>query len=627
VTNNATSATDLAESVKSANGRTSAPQLAATDAIPTETAAPTRSEPEQGRAWRWWLVAAIVVGYLVQIAWRMWLAKSASTPVAHGDEDRYLISARVLAGGPGGDGNDTAAFRRMGYPLLLAPIYQFTSNPFTVYHAAQALGAVVNALTFPLAYLFGRRVFRMERRWLALALAFVAATLPAVVYYGEFALTDVLFAPIGLGWLLLLHTWLTAGTRWARTLAAVGAGAVVGYAYVVHVRGAILLGVHVLVLIATAVARRNRWALAAASAGTAIVVSQLDWVTDRMVGNRLTHGGIEPQSRLWHNLTTGSGLAHTLCDTAGQLWYAGVGTWGLGAVGLIVAVARIRGRDVEEADRAQRVVLGVALAATVLIAFSSAAALPLDGRVSNHAYFRYIAFLAPVWVMLGALPLYRAGRRRALSLIGRSAALLGVGAFLVLSQVNELYKEWFHPFDTPEVSFMTYSWHTLRVAEATVVGLVLLGLLAVGLAATRWRRSVAVALGAVLLINVFALEVVNARSVRPMVAGEYGTGPQLVRDVKLRPGDVVAQDQWVPLGPTLNHQREVYWAAVPTFDHETADPPSDATVVIAAWHNKRHHDWDAAPGWTQVAGDPVNQWAVWLRDGDPRIGTISWPGH
>ena len=71
----------------------------------------------------------------------------------------------------------------------------------------------------------------------------------------------------------------------------------------------------------------------------------------------------------------------------------------------------------------------------------------------------------------------------------------------------------------------------------------------------------------------------------------------------------------------------MYWAAVPTFDHETADPPSDATVVIAAWHNKRHHDWDAAPGWTQVAGDPVNQWAVWLRDGDPRIGTISWPGH
>jgi hypothetical protein len=590
---------------------------------------PTRRERSAGGPSRWWLLAALAVCFLLQLGWRLWLARSVTTPVAHADEDRYLLSARVLAGGPGGLGNDTDAFRRMGYPLLLAPIYRFTSNPWTVYHAAQAVGCVVNALAFPLGYLFGRRVLGIERRWLALGLAFVAAMLPAAVYYSEFALTDVLFAPIGLGWLLLLHGWLTARAGWSRWLTALGAGALVGYTYAIHVRGAIMLAIHLAVLFLVVVVRRSRWRVAALSAFVALVLSQVTWLTDHVVGNRLVTGGVEPQTRLSQRLLTAGGLVHTLCDAFGQIWYAGVATWGLAAVGLVVAVARIRGTDVDQVDRPQRVIIGVAFATTVLIALSSSAALPNDARVSNHAYFRYIAFLMPVWVILAGAALYRSGRRRALALVGRAAALIAAGGFVVLSRMTDVITERFQAFDTPETSFLTNAWHSLNVGNATIVGLVLLTVLALAFAAPRSRRAVPLALAGVLLLDVAAMAVVNVKLTGPMARAEYATGPQLVRDLHIGPADVVVSAHKTSLGARLNHQREVYWARVPEFEHLVADPPDDATVVVAPWHSRNKDDWDGSfLGWTKVAGDPVQEYAVWFRDTDPRLtdGSITWHG-
>jgi hypothetical protein len=386
----------------------------------------------------------------------------------------------------------------------------------------------------------------------------------------------------------------------------------------VHVRGIILLGVHLAVLALVVVLQRNRWRLAAASLVIAVAFSQVSWLTEQLIGDRIGYGGLEPQSRMVDRLLTGRGLVHTICDAAGQVWYAGVATWGLAAVGMIAAVARIRGRDTDRVDRPQRVMLAVMLASTVLIALSSAAALPSDGRVSNHAYFRYIAFLMPVWVMLGAITLIRAGRLQALRLGRQVAALLAAGAFLVLTQMTELYHEWFHPFDTPETSFITYSWRSMAVAQAAVTALALFAVFAFGLSARGSWRPAVVALAGVLVLNVATMEVVNAKSVGPMAVREYRTAPLLVRDVHVHPGDVVVSAEQVPLGPRLNHQREVYWDTVAEFDLRL-DPPADATVVIGPWHSKRNGHWDGESlGWRRVADDPVGEWAVWLRETDPR---------
>jgi len=594
------------------------------EAGPGEDTPVPASDPQSTRSWPWWLGAALVVGYLLQLGWRLWLARSVPTPVAHADEDRYLLAARALAGGPGGLGNDTEAFRRLGYPLILTPIYWFTSDPFKVFHAAQAIGAVVNALTFPLCYLFARRVLHGERR-IALIGAFLVATLPTVAYYGEFALTDSIFAPLGLAWLILLHAQLAGRTAWSRGAAALGAGAVVGYVYAMHVRGLVMLGIHGAVLAVLVITRRSRWTLPVASLVAALVVSRLDWVAQRLIGDRLEHGGIEPDGRMWSRLFDARGAVHIICDAAGQIWYTGVGTWGLAAVGLVVAVQRIRGRDTSGTDLAQRVTLVTAFAATALIALSSAAALPPDGRVSNHAYPRYVAFLAPIWAMLAIVALCGAGRRRALRLYGAAAAVIVGGAFLVLARQTDLVRETFEPFDTPEVSFLTNTWGALPIARATATALLLLAVFVFAIAAPRPARLARIALAGVLVLNVGAMEVINARSLRPMAAKQYATAPQLVKDIHLGPGDVVVTSKWVPLSPLLNHQREVYWGPLAEFDHRKNQPPSNATAVIAPWNTLNGvDDWDGdARGWRRVAGDPVVKWAVWLRNSDPRVGTVS----
>jgi len=581
---------------------------------------------------RWLIVVAVVVGYLLQLAWRLWLIRTATTPIAHADEDRYLLSARVLAGGPGGFGNDTAAFRRMGYPILLAPIYSYTQDPFKVYHAAQVIGAVINALAFPLAYLFARRVLHIHPR-LAVALAFLAVTLPAIVYYSEFTLTDVLFAPLGLGWLLLLHTWLVGRTRIARLAASIGAGAIVGYAAATHVRGMVMLGVHVLAVGYLVLRERSRWKAAVASLVAAVVLTRVDWLAQNLVGDRLARGGVEPGNRLFDRLTDARGLLHILIDASGQIWYAGVATWGLAAVGFVVALARVRGLDTGQdvsqysgpelphGAAAQRFILGTSLCCVVLIALASSAALPPDGRISNHAYFRYIAFLMPVFVMLAGAALRGAGTARARWLVGRAAVLVGVGAVIVLSQIPDYYRLKFERFDTPETSFLTNTWNTVPVAQAAVTSVVLLLLFALGVAKPDRRRLAVGTLAAVVVLNLTAMVVINAKSIAPMVANEYKYAPRLVHDMGIHPGDVVATSEKVALGTRLNHQREVYWRDVIEFDHTTSAPPAEATVVVAPWHSRNEDDWHGEPlGWERVAVDPIQEWALWLRVGDPRIG-------
>jgi 4-amino-4-deoxy-L-arabinose transferase-like glycosyltransferase len=588
-------------------------------------------EPQEQRGWRWWILLGLAVGFVLQVGWRLWLIRDAYTPIAHADEDRYLLAARALAGGPGGLAGDTAAFRRMGYPLILSPIYWFTSDPFHVYRAAQIFGALLNALTFPLAYLFGRRVLQSSR-WPALALAFVAATLPAVVYYSEFTLTDVLFGPIGLSWLLLIHGWFANRTKAGRATAGILAGLLVGYAFTIHVRGLVMLGIFV-ALIAVAVFReRARWKVALASIAGALAMTIVDFAAQRAVADKMLYGGVEPGNRLVDRLTSAGSFVQAVCDAIGQLWYTSAATWGLGAIGLVVAVERIRGRTgkVESSDATgrssrvdwpQRMTLAVAIVTAAAIALSSAAALPDDMRVSNHAYFRYVAWLAPIWVVIGGLALIGAGYRNAWRLIMRGGAL-SVGALVVvLSQLRA--NEAFEPFDTPEVSFLTGNWRHFLPARAELVVLIFLVVVGLGLASRQkgFPRLTAAALAGVLLLNLASMAVVNYNLVRPMALGQYrGVAGRLVEGMKIDEHDVVVSSQWVALGAMLNNQREVYWAPMRYFDHRAGEqPPADATVVIGPWHSRNKDDYDGtADGWRRISGDTLQQYAVWLRADDPR---------
>jgi hypothetical protein len=116
--------------------------------------------PRRGRTWL--VVLLLVAGWLVQAGLRAWFSRAQVVPLDNPDETAYLIAARVLAGGPAADFSGATLYHSTlyqgGYPLLITPVYWFTSSPAAVYHAVLLINAVVSALVMPLGYFACRRL-------------------------------------------------------------------------------------------------------------------------------------------------------------------------------------------------------------------------------------------------------------------------------------------------------------------------------------------------------------------------------------------------------------------------------------------------------------------------------------
>jgi hypothetical protein len=593
----------------------SATDGSATDGSATDGDTPVRPWWERRRM----VATLLLTGWLAGIAWRLWLARSLPTPVVLGDESRYMIFARVLAGGPGGYGGDTEATRRAGYALLISPMYWFTSNPFLVYRLVQGLNAVLNAATFPLAYLFSRRVLGADRRW-ALGIAVVASSLPAVVFFSAFALPNAVLTPLLLGWLLALHGWITGGTARARLYLALASGAVIGFMYVVHVRALLLLGVHVLVAVGLLVARRVRLTELAASAVGVAATFVLHPILKGVLAGQVITGGTEPGNRVLSAFTTVDGILRTVSDATGQIWYLCVGTWGLVALGLAVAGYRLV--KLRDYPWPTAVIVGVCMVSTLAIAVITSAALPDDNKINNHFYPGYIIFLAPVWAMVGLAALRGAGWRTVSATGAGAVALIGGAWFVVASYTRTLRPlgvpangisptpKVFSQVDAPEVLFLAGDWNQVHLARATALALAMLVVAAGLLLPRRFAAAAVVALLAATAVNVLSMGTIT----REMATiAEAWSGPQLVRDAEVRPGELVVCDEHVLA--RFNHQREVYWRSLPLVDLEHTPPPADASVVIAPWHTGDPAlDWNGtAHGFRRLVTDERIQWAAWRR--------------
>jgi hypothetical protein len=563
---------------------------------------------------RWLVPGLLVAGFVANVAWRLWLAEPLATPVVLGDESRYMVFARVLAGGPGGWGGDTEATRRVGYALLVSPMYWFTNDPFTVYRLVQGLNAVLNALAFPLAYLFARRVLVLDRGW-SLGTAVAAASLPAVAFFAPFALPNAVLTPLLLGWLLTLHGWMVAKASRSRLFLAAASGAVIGFMYVVHVRALLLLVVHAAVALGLVVFRRARLVELLASAAGAGVTMLLNPILVNALRGKVVTGGSEPEDRMVSAFTTVDGILRTVSDGAGQIWYLAVATWGLAAIGLVLVGYRLATR--RDLPWATAVVLAATLASTVFIAVVTSAALPDDGKVNNHFYPGYIIFLAPVWVMAGLAGLRDAGWRLAAVTGARAAALVGVCWFLVASYTRTLRPlgapKVFSQIDAPEVLFLGGRWDLVRLAPVTAVAVAAIALtVGLFLAARRYPLLAVLVVAGATLVNVVALQAANTK-MADISRSWYVTGPQLVRDAGVRPGELVVCD-----GHVLNRynmQREVYWRPMPMIDLRYEAIPPDTAVVVALWKSDwPEFDWDgSATGWRVVAEDPTWHYRIWRR--------------
>ena len=228
----------------------------------TDMAPVARPELAAARSRRW--VLLLVAGWLVQAGLRAWLSRAQTVPLATPDESAYLIAARVMSGGAAANFSYSTLYPA-GYPLLITPVFWFTHNPVTVYHAVLlGINAPLSALIMPLGYVACRRL-GLQRPW-AFGVAMVAALLPAALFYSQYAMTDAIFPVLVLGWLLAVHSWLTARSARGQYLAAAGSALLAGYAYAVHSRGAVMVAGYVLVGAVAVWRRLVPWRTAAAAA-------------------------------------------------------------------------------------------------------------------------------------------------------------------------------------------------------------------------------------------------------------------------------------------------------------------------------------------------------------------------
>ena len=325
--------------------------------------------PGRRRASRLWVVL-LVAGWLCQAGLRAWFGRMQVMPLANPDETAYLIAARVLAGGPGADLSGSTLYPG-GYPLLITPVYWFTSNPATVYHAVLMINAAISAAVLPLGYLACRRL-GLDRP-AAYGVATVAALVPAGFFYSQYAMTDAVFPVITLAWLLATHSWLAASSVRGRYAAAAGSALLAGFAYMVHSRGLVLLAGCAAVGAFIAWRRPAARGSVAAAALIALGVAGAAWGLNHYLASTIYPEGARSLSgQMTSRLHSVQGTIHVFEMATGQLWRLVLDSWGIAGIGLVAALAVIARRDVRTD---LRIMAGLAVAVTAAIACTAPAAL------------------------------------------------------------------------------------------------------------------------------------------------------------------------------------------------------------------------------------------------------------
>ncbi|OLT14265.1 hypothetical protein BJF79_19145 [Actinomadura sp. CNU-125] len=586
---------------------------------PAEPAGPPEAERSRRSRRRWAL--AFVLGWLAQVGVRVWLASGQTLPVATPDESGYLFAARVLTGGPGADMSYGTVYRA-GYPLLLLPALWIGDDPVTVYRGALVINALISAAMLPLAFLLLRRLGVAARP--AYLFAHVTALLPGVLFYSLFVLTDAILPVLVVGWLLVAHAWLAAprdpegrGPCVRLALYGTGGSLLVGFAYASHSRGAILLVVHAVVLLAGALLRRRSWRATILAGSVAAAAALAGALLNRVViiPNLYPAGDNDLGGNLVERFTTVDGLGWTLSLGTGQVWYQAVATGGVAAIGLAAAGYVVVRRGASPPVR----VLALAVLATVAgTAVATSAALPVEYRIGNYVYGRYLAYVTPVLFMAGVAVLLRAPRRRTLPwAVASAAALTVLAACVVQWYAGDLLSEYtFTIYDFPETSFLTWDWDSFHLWHATLAGLAILAAAAAAVLLPRHGPPVlaAVLAAVALAMNVTAVD----RIARPLVA-EQTAETDLRGSVALRPRDAIAVDWNVPWTMRLSHYYWAWWSEGTLFDSRWTPPPQDADMIVLAWRGDvpATDSWPggAPSGWEVVDSrrTPEGNWVAWAR--------------
>ena len=574
----------------------------------------TASSWAAGRRW----VILLAVGWLVQVGLRVWFSRQQFMPLANPDETAYLVAARVLAGGPGADLSGSTLYQG-GYPLLITPVYWFTSNPSTVYHAVLMVNSLISALVLPLGYLACRRLGL--GRPAAYGVATVAALVPAGFFYSEYAMTNAVFPVITLAWLLTTHSWLTASSARVRYANAADSALLAAYAYVIHSRGLVMLAG------LAAVGLFIGWRQAAArlsvlvAALTTVVVAAAGWSLNHHITLAVYPEGTRSLSgQIRHQLASVNGIVHVFELAAGQLWRLVLDSWGIAGIGLVAALLVIVRRDVRSD---LRIMAALSVAVTTAIACTAPAALPPD-QPQAWASGRYLDGMIIVFFLVGAAVLLRARMRDILVCAAVSTGLFLLAAVTVAVYIGTTVPtNGFGPgFNFAEPAVLTLNWTQASVPLATAVTLVMLAVW-IGFAFVLRRLRPGVSLTAVSAAFGVCVAAVSLFAVAQMTSHVSRTEDSNTRAAmalmdagKLRPADQVAVTSslawplWVP------QVFEVSRTEIDLFNPRHQPLPSGATVVEAGWPTGQpaQAGWPEAPaGWRIVASNQSAGWVVWRK--------------
>jgi hypothetical protein len=567
-------------------------------------------------AWRWGLLLA--VGWLGQAGLRVWFSWGQVVPLANPDETAYLIAARVLAGGTGGDLSGSTLYQG-GYPLLITPAYWFTSNPVTVYHAVLVINAVISALLLPLGYLACRRLGL--DRLAAYGVAMVAALVPAGFFYSEYAMTDAIFPVLTLAWLLTVHSWLTAPSARGRYAAAASSALLSGFAYTVHSRGLIMLVVYAVTGIVIGVRRLAPRGTVLAAGLTALVTAGAGWSLDRYLTSAVYPEGIRSLTgQLLSRLTSSYGTVHVVEMAGGQMWRLTLDSWGIAGIGLIAALAAIVRRGLRTD---LRIMAAISVAITIGIACVAPAALPAD-QSQTWASGRYLDGMIVAFFLLGAVVLLRA---RTAQILGYAAAAAGL---TVLAAVTvAVYAGTSLPvtgfgngFNFAEPAVLTQNWTQASVLAATAVALGLLACWVLLALVVRRGRGVMLAAGlgglglGVAAVSLVALAQMTSHVSHAGTSAATASTTGMVTAARLKPGEQIAIASDVNWEVWIPQTFEISWTEPEFFDPASQSPPAGVSVVETNWTAGQPSTagWPHHPaGWRVVASDRTVGWAVWRK--------------
>jgi hypothetical protein len=555
----------------------------------------------------------LAVGWLCQAGLRAWFSRAQAAPLANPDETAYLIAARVLAGGTAANLSGSTLYPG-GYPLLITPVYWFTSNPVTVYHAVLIINAAISAMVMPLGYLACGRL-GLDRR-AAYGVAMIAALVPAGCFYSEYAMADAIFPVIMLAWLLTVHSWLVATSARARYAAAVGSALLAGFGYAVHSRGLVMLLGYAAVGALIAWRRPAARGTVAAAGLTALTAVGAGWALDRYLASAIYPDGTRSLSgQLVSRLASAHGAIRVVEMAGGQVWRLTLDSWGIAGIGLIAALAAIGQRGLRPD---LRIMAALSVAVTVLIAGTAPAALPPD-QPQTWASGRYLDGMIVTFLLAGAVVLLRASTSRILGCAACVTGLTVVAAVTVAVYAGaSLPTAGFgDAFNFAEPAVLTQDWTQASVATATAAALGMLALWIAGVLVVRRWPGVRLAAGlgvlglSVATVSLLALAQMTSHVSQRSTPAQAADTTGLVTASGLRPGEQIAVasdvswELWVP------QAFEISWTQPEFFNPASQPPPAGVTVVETAWPagQPARASWPQAPaGWRIVASDQAGSW-------------------